>query len=328
MASSGTIECIVKSVDYGGGTGAITMKSVFNWSVNNNSDLTVTYDHSESVSGGAQSWGICGTTTGYGIYAFAQYSTDGVNWTDIMSAPVVEVAICPSLTNVYNTMATCFQQFRPVHLTESGQLRIVYGANRAPAPSASLPNAFPSYVQTEGQQVPVHIDVSWDAKLRYNANGGSGAPAGETVRETADTHTFTVSNQAPTRKHFIFHGWSRTQKVCHDQVWYTAADAEIHGGDQVTVTKNSPRLELYAVWEYMYRPGQIRQGGYWVDCDRDNSGGSSPLGHADIRRNGQWVEMRTRRDMTGLEYAPDIRRSNEWKSMNIGSGGACHDVTY
>lgn len=322
--ASGTIECIVKSIDYGGGIGHVTMKSVFNWNVDANSVLTVSYDHSESISGGAQSWGICGTTTGYGIYAFAQYSTDGVNWVDIMSAPVVEVAICPSLTNVYNTMATCFSQFRPAQLTDSGQLRIVYGANRAPAPSASLPNSFPSYVQTEGQQVPVHIDVSWDAKLRYNANGGSNAPAGETVKEAGASHTFTVSNQQPTRKHFDFKGWATSA---------SATTATIHGGDRVTVTKENPRLELYAVWEYTYRPGMIRVNGVWKSCDRDTdlSGGkyATMLGRCHIRKNGAWVEMRTRANRTGTEHAPVIRRNGAWVSMAlIGDEGAPHDVSY
>ena len=324
MASSGTIECIVKSIDYGGGTGAVTMKSYFDWSVDSNSRLTVSYTGSESISGGAQNWGICGTSTGYGIYAFAQYSTDGVNWTNIMSAPVVEVAICPSLTNVYNTMATCFSQFSPAQLSDSGQLRIVYGANRAPAPSASLPNSFPSYVQTEEQQVPVHIDVSWDARLVYNANGGSGAPASETVRETGDSHTFTVSNTQPTRKHYVFLGWSTSA---------SATTATIHGGDRVTVTKGSPRLDLYAVWEYTYRPGEIRVGGVWKSCDRDTnySGGkyNTMLGRCHIRRNGSWVEMRTRANRTGTSNAPVIRRNGSWVSMAlIGGEGAPHDVGY
>ena len=159
--ASGTIECVVKSVDYGGGTGHVTMKSFFNWNVTG-STLTVTYDHSESISGSAQTWVICGVTDDYGIYAKAEYSTDGGDtWTDIMEAPVVTVAICPDTTNVYNTMQTCFEQFSPATLSNSGLLRITYGANYEPAPIPELPNAFPSYVQTESHQVPIVIEIDY-----------------------------------------------------------------------------------------------------------------------------------------------------------------------
>lgn len=336
--ASGTITLYIESVDYNGGgpytRGAAYSNLVATWNVDNNGFLTLS---ESSYDTNSPYWWICSSVATdinrYNVNWLVQFKPDGGNWQTLYSDIVAVKGPCVNYdyrtgTNVKAMMEAFCNAFPGVQLTTSGELRVVCGANLAPAPDAGYPTAFPNDVYSEASQVPVHIDVSWDAKLRYNANGGSNAPADVTERESGSSHTFTVSNQAPTRKHFIFHGWSRTQKVCHDQVWYTAADAEIHGGDQVTVTKDNPRLELYAVWEYTYRPGQIRQGGNWVDCDRDNSGGSSPLGHADIRRNGQWVEMRTRRNMVGTQYAPNIRRNNEWQSQEIGSGGACHDVTY
>ena len=303
--ASGTIECIVKSIDYGGGIGHVTMKSYFDWNVNDSGLLTVSYVRSESISGGAQSWGICGTTPGYGIYAYAQWSTDGGNtWTNIMSAPVVEVAICPSLTNVYNTMAVCFQQFQPYTLSQSGMLRITYGANRAPAPSASLPNSFPSYVQTEDQQVPVHIDVSWDATLNYNANGGSGAPSAQTHRQSGDSYTFTIPNTVPTWEWHRFEGWSTSS---------TATTPSYHGGDQFTVYKSNPDRTLYAVWTEWYRVGDVRYSGTFKTTHR--SGGKCHL-----RQNGNWVEMRSIDGGTEGNDPPSRRLNNKWLNQyKIGS---------
>lgn len=327
--ASGTIKMDVSSVDYPNYTrGAIQVRVVFDWNVTDAGVLSFTYQGIERVAGG-NLWCVC-SVRGYTVDV--DFSTDGANWTNIMHSfgnnwQSCDTCYAGKANEVDSIARTLASQLGTYTLRQSGYIRMRMWTPVA-APTAAYPNAFPDDAASQATQVPIHIEVDWDAKLRYNANGGSNAPAGVTEKESGGSHTFTVSNQAPTRKHFIFHGWSRTQKVCHDQVWYTAADAEIHGGDQVTVTKDNPRLELYAVWEYTYRPGQIRQNGSWVDCDRDDSGGSSPLGHADIRRNGQWVEMRTRRNMVGTQYAPNIRRNNEWQSQDIGSGGACHDVTY
>ena len=172
------------------------------------------------------------------------------------------------------------------------------------------------------------FDLKWNATLHFDANGGSGAPADVVEEVTGGETTLTVPAKQPTRKHFIFHGWSRTKKVCSGTTWYTEADAEVHAGDRITLTKSSPTVNLYAVWEYTYRPGQILVNGTWKSCDRDTNA-STRLGRCDVRRNGQWVEMRTRRNKTGNEFAPTIRKSNQWKSQNlIGDEGACHDVTY
>ncbi len=71
--------------------------------------------------------------------------------------------------------------------------------------------------------------------LNYDANGGSGAPDGEIKR----TDKFTVSNTAPTRNGYNFVGWN------------TAADGsgtDYPAGSEITLTKESPALTLYAKW--------------------------------------------------------------------------------
>ena len=177
------------------------------------------------------------------------------------------------------------------------------------------------------------FDLKWNATMHFDANGGSGGPADIVEEVTGGDYTFTVPATEPTRKHFIFHGWSRTKKVCSGTTWYTEADAEVHAGDRITVTKGSPTVNLYAVWEYTYRPGEIMVNSAWQSCDRDTneSGGTyrTQLGRCDVRRNGSWVEMRTRRNKTGTSNSPVVRNSSVWKSQNIlGNNGGCHNVSY
>lgn len=76
--------------------------------------------------------------------------------------------------------------------------------------------------------------------LRYSANGGSGAPSTQTYGPATDaTHTFTVSNTAPTRSGYTFMGWA---------VSSTATTATYYGGDNFGLRSDNPDRTLYAVW--------------------------------------------------------------------------------
>lgn len=73
--------------------------------------------------------------------------------------------------------------------------------------------------------------------IKYNANGGSGAPSSQTK-----THgvTLTLSSTKPTRSGYTFKGWALSQSDANNGTWYYQA-----GG---TCGKNE-NLTLYAVWE-------------------------------------------------------------------------------
>ena len=91
--------------------------------------------------------------------------------------------------------------------------------------------------------------------LKYDANGGTNAPASETKQvEKGQSATFTVSNQKPTRENYTFKGWSTDEN---------AATAEYIGGNNITISQDTT---LYAVWadhEHKDENGD----GY---CDTDN----------------------------------------------------------
>ena len=79
--------------------------------------------------------------------------------------------------------------------------------------------------------------------LKYDANGGTGAPEPQTQKvEIGKEATFTVNSKEPTRTNYDFKGWS-TDK--------TATIASYHGGDSITINENTT---LYAVWEANTQP--------------------------------------------------------------------------
>lgn len=78
---------------------------------------------------------------------------------------------------------------------------------------------------------------------KYDANGGTGAPASQTrtaAHPTVNRVTFTVPNQTPSKEGYTFKGWADSS---------TATTAQYQPGDTVDVKhENSPKT-VYAVWE-------------------------------------------------------------------------------
>lgn len=85
---------------------------------------------------------------------------------------------------------------------------------------------------------------AYSYRVKYDANGGSGAPADQTVAWTSDyehesTHTFTLSSTIPTRPGYTFDGW------------YDAASGGniITGATTLTgVINQEVAITLYAHW--------------------------------------------------------------------------------
>lgn len=80
-------------------------------------------------------------------------------------------------------------------------------------------------------------------ELKYDANGGTGAPASQTrtaAHPTVNRVTFTVPNQTPSKEGYTFKGWADSA---------TATTAQYQPGGTVDVKhENSPKT-VYAVWE-------------------------------------------------------------------------------
>ena len=80
-------------------------------------------------------------------------------------------------------------------------------------------------------------------ELRYDANGGTGAPASQThtaLAPTANKVTFTVPDQAPTKADYTFKGWADSAD---------ATEAKYRPGGTIDVQHNDSPKTVYAVWE-------------------------------------------------------------------------------
>lgn len=169
--ASGNITLYIESVDYNGG-GAYTRGAQYSnlnarWNVDGSGWLTLT---EESYSTNTANWWICSSASTdidrYRVEWKVQYKPDGGSWTTLYTAREAVLGPCSSYTyqtgtNVKRMMENFCNGFPGAQLTQSGELRVVCGANLAPAPDAEYPWAFPNDVYSESSQVPVHIDVDY-----------------------------------------------------------------------------------------------------------------------------------------------------------------------
>ena len=74
--------------------------------------------------------------------------------------------------------------------------------------------------------------------IKYNANGGSGAPSDTTATNSSSTKSITLSSTTPTRSGYTFLGWSTSS---------TATSASYSAGTSYSFSYGT--TNLYAVWE-------------------------------------------------------------------------------
>ena len=80
-------------------------------------------------------------------------------------------------------------------------------------------------------------------ELRYDANGGTGAPASQTytsLSPTSNQVTFTVPDQTPTKADYTFKGWADSA---------AATTAQYQPGGTIAVKHTDSPKTVYAVWE-------------------------------------------------------------------------------
>lgn len=313
MASSGTITINAESVDNGtisndwstcGSLPSSTCYTPSNaWAFgrgHNKADIDLTYyvndagvlsfsydDTSYTPSG--HTWYVCSQS---GYHVEVEFSTDNVNWSTIMSSYANQWQTCVSDYNhsVANIADTLVSDLGSYTLPQSGYVRVrMWTQSACPTCGGQVtvdvwPNAFPSDAASVATAVPVYIEVDWQAKLQYDATGGSGAPATQTRTVSASTTStsFTVSNTIPTKANHRFDGW-------------IYGGTTYHGGDTVTVQKSNPTITLKAIWTEFYRPGATLYSAeeYHVE---------SPVWYSNHKTNGAchirtesntWKEMRT-----------------------------------
>lgn len=169
-------------------------------------------------------------TPTYMYYLYYKYNdgTDSTWLTDVTDRP---------------TAATTFTfNVNRAKLTRSGYDHIGW-ADKADAVTAQYTGGDPIVLTKDNPTKTIYAVWMPFFELKYDANGGTGAPASQTHTASAPTVnrvTFTVPGTIPTKDGCTFKGWADSA---------TATDAQYQPGDKVAVKhENSPKT-VYAVWQ-------------------------------------------------------------------------------
>lgn len=84
----------------------------------------------------------------------------------------------------------------------------------------------------------------YDYELKYDANGGAGAPDTQKANSMSQSYDFTISSIEPTREGYTFQGWADTQVEANAGTVRYAA-----GTGKATLTSTNPTKTIYAVWK-------------------------------------------------------------------------------
>lgn len=169
-------------------------------------------------------------TPTYMYYLYYKYNdgTDSTWLTDVTDRP---------------TAATTFTfNVNRAKLTRSGYDHIGW-ADKADAVTAKYTGGDPIVLTKDNPTKTIYAIWMPFFELKYDANGGTGAPASQThtaAHPTVNRVTFTVPGTIPTKDGCTFKGWADSA---------TATDAQYQPGDTVDVKhENSPKT-VYAVWQ-------------------------------------------------------------------------------
>lgn len=169
-------------------------------------------------------------TPTYMYYLYYKYNdgTDSTWLTDVTDRP---------------TAATTFTfNVNRAKLTRSGYDHIGR-ADKADAVTAKYTGGDPIVLTKDNPTKTIYAVWMPFFELKYDANGGTGAPASQTRtagHPTVNRVTFTVPNQTPSKEGYTFKGWADSA---------AATTAQYQPGGTVDVKhENSPKT-VYAVWE-------------------------------------------------------------------------------
>lgn len=168
-----------------------------------------------------------------------------------------------------------------------------------------------SYTSNSG----VTLYAIWKANtwtVRFDANGGSGAPAAQTKTYGID---LTLSSTKPTRALYNFLGWATT---ANGAVAY-APGAKYTANEDIT---------LYAVWELAWIAPKLSN----HDCFRCNQNGVADDTGTYCRLVGDWVTDRTVQSITVTVNGVTTTISGSGKSgsiaVTLGAGALSAETSY
>ena len=178
------------------------------------------------------------------------------------------------------------------HVSQTRTLQLD-GSPNQPILTWSFSGAGPNHVEWLEQETWFTY-AQFFKTLKYDANGGSGAPGNQQI--PMSDPTFTVSSILPTHPDWKFKGWADTS---------TAQTATYLPG-QSYPTFSGTEKTIYAVWEKDYRPGQILDNNTIWQSHNRNSGADN------VYNGSSWQTMRTENGAVGQDNPPYMRHQSAW----------------
>ena len=282
-------------------------------------------------------------TPTYMYYLYYKYNdgTDSTWLTDVTDRP---------------TAATTFTfNVNRAKLTRSGYDHIGW-ADKADAVTAKYTGGDPIVLTKDNPTKTIYAVWMPFFELKYDANGGTGAPASQTrtaAHPTVNRVTFTVPNQTPSKEGYTFKGWADSA---------TATTAQYQPGGKIAVNHADSPKTIYAVWECSHvkdndgnctvpgcthpdsccpkpedpKPDVIPEPNpdddnpnspfhVWVKCITPNSGHSSgflPISYVEGGYTRTWVE-----GQDTCTFVLDTQKYADFYSGLTNAGGKAHTAT-
>lgn len=169
-----------------------------------------------------------------------------------------------------------------------------------------------SVAYTAGGKYGLDQDITlyavWQANtytVKYNANGGSGAPGNQTKTYGV---TLKLSSTVPTRTNYTFKGWS------------TSANGSVVYAAGANYTANAA-VTLYAVWELAYTAPRINN----LSADRCNSSGTLTDEGTYAKVTCSWATDKT---VSAVKIEWKLSTATTWSSVNVTATGTSGSVNY
>lgn len=144
---------------------------------------------------------------------------------------------------------------------------------------------------------------TWNVK--YDANGGSGAPAAQTKTYGV---TLKLSTTKPTKTNYNFLGWA------------TSAGGSVVYAPGANYTNNSA-VTLYAVWELAYTKPRLTS--FWAQ--RCNSAGAITETGTYVKVTFDWATDKT---VTAVKIQYKLQTATDWNTTNVTASGTSGTVNY
>lgn len=204
-------------------------------------DLGTEHSIAVSTSGKVYIWGYnwgADSTTGNAKTYYAEPTLlEGVSF-GTSADPIVNLSECDILNlepeYVYQNQAICPEivvQYDTRILKEGTDYQLAYVNNNKVGTATIVLVGLGKFEGTIQKEFEIKAS---SYTVKYNANGGTGAPAAQTKEYGVN---LTLSDTVPTRKQYIFCGWSKESD---------AASATFKSGAEYTENED---VTLYAVWK-------------------------------------------------------------------------------